>query len=236
MINTTTALYVRTDTPDAESIRRQINNLSTYAKTHGYIVTRTFADDGYDGNSTNRSGFDEMMNAAKNHSISTVMATDGYRLARDIILLRRMIRELSENGIRVILLYEKMDILPPQIHDKENGLDYVLNGDYYIPILFDPGTEDHRAIGKWGRMRQEYLKEYRPGLYTQLLLGGTLHKTLADLDEQAKEMHELLIRRMIEIEGITEVLKEKDPMEWVQRMNNVANRAEEIVKAELIFA
>ena len=132
----------------------------------------------------------------------------------------------------MILLYEKMDILPPQIHDKENGLDYVLNGDYYIPILFDPGTEDHRAIGKWGRMHQEYLKEYRSGLYTRLLLGGTL----ADLDEQAKEMHELLIRQMIEIEDITEVLKEKDPMEWVQRMNNVANRADEIVKAELIFA
>lgn len=236
MINKTTALYVRTDTPDAESIRRQINNLTTYANTHGYIVTRTFADDGCDGNSTNCSGFDEMMNAAKNHSISTVMATDASRLARDIILLRRVIRELSENGTRVILLYEKMDILPPQIHDKENGLDYVLNGDYYIPILFDPGTEDHRAIGKWGRMHQEYLKEYRPGLYTRLLLGGTLHKMLADLDEQANAMHELLIRQMIEIEDITEVLKEKDPMEWVQRMNNVANRADEIVKAELIFA
>lgn len=230
-----TALYVRTDTPDADNIRKQINNLTTYAKTHGFIVTKTFVDDGCTGNSVNRPGFDALMNATQNHNIGTVMVTDGSRLARDIILLRKLIRVLSENGIRVILLYEQMDILPPRIHDKENGLDYVLNGDYYLPMLVKPGEEDKCPIGKWGRMHQEYLKKLRPGFYTRLLLGGTLHEMLADLDEHANKMHELLIKQMKDAEGITEELNGKDQMEWIRRMNNIANRADEIVKAELIF-
>lgn len=230
-----TAIYVRTDIPDAENIRRQIKNLTTYAKAHGFIVTKVFVDDGCTGNSTSRPGFDSLMNASKNYSISTVMVTDGSKLARDIILLRKMIRDLSENGIRVILLYEQMDILPPRIHDKENGLDYVLNDDYYLPMLVKPGLEDKYLIGKWGRMHQEYLKEVRPGFYTRLLLGGSLHKTLADLDEHANEMRELLIKQMKDAEGITEELKGKNQMEWVRRMNSITNRAEEIIKTELIF-
>lgn len=128
-----------------------------------------------------------------------------------------------------------MDVLPRRIHDDDNGLDYVLHGDYYLPVLFDPELEDHRPLGKWGMMRSDYLKEHRPGIYTKLLLGGDLHKHLADLDEQARERHELIVKQMAQAEGVTEHLKMQDQMAWIGRMNNIAARADEIIRTELIF-
>ena len=120
-------------------------------------------------------------------------------------------------------------------YNNENGLWYELQGDYYIPCL-TLGEEDTRLIGRWGRKHLRYLKEYRPVLYTVLLLGGKLSSHLAEIDVRAEEMYDQLMHDMAQKEGITEQLKAKDPMAWVGAMNNIRNVAEEIVNAEVIFA
>ena len=120
-------------------------------------------------------------------------------------------------------------------YNSENGLWYELQGDYYIPCL-TLGEEDTRPIGRWGRKHLRYLKEYRPVLYTVLLLGDKLSDHLAEIDTRATEMYELLMKQLAEKEGINEQLKAKDTMAWVGAMNNIRNVAEEIVNAEVIFA
>ena len=123
--------------------------------------------------------------------------------------------------------------LEPRIHDSRNGLDYVLTDHYYLPALRLP--EDKRLIGRWGRLHREYLKNYRPLLYNELLLSGKLHTILTDLDEQAAERCRLIIQEMVQAEGITEELKASDSMRWVQAMNCIRSRAEEIIQAEMIY-
>ena len=123
-----------------------------------------------------------------------------------------------------------MKELKPRIH--ENGIDYVLVGDYYVPDLTLP--EEHRPIGRWGRLHKSYLKLYRPMLYNELILSGRLHTVLADLNEQAADRLRLIIRQMVEAEGVTEAMKAENQMLWVQSMNSIRSRAEEIIKAELI--
>ena len=124
-----------------------------------------------------------------------------------------------------------MKELKPRIH--ENGMNYVLVGDYYVPDLKLP--EEHRPIGHWGRLHQSYLKQFRPMVYSDLLLSGKLHTVLADLNEQATERCSLIIEQMAEAEGVDEALKASDQMLWVQSMNSIRSRAEEIIKAELIY-
>ena len=126
-----------------------------------------------------------------------------------------------------------MTELKPRIHDECNGLDYVLVGDYYVPDLKLP--EEHRPIGRWGHLHQSYLKQYRPILYNDLLLSGKLHTVLADLNEQAADRLHLIICQMMKAEGVTEAMKEENQMLWVQSMNSIRSRAEEIIKAELIY-
>ena len=126
-------------------------------------------------------------------------------------------------------------LMEKYIYNGNNGLWYELQGDYYIPCL-TLGEEDTRPIGKWGRKHLRYLKEHRPVLYTVLLLGGKLSGHLAEIDARATEMYDLLMKQMAEKEGINEQLKAKDPMAWVGAMNNIRNRVEEIVNAEVIFA
>ena len=120
--------------------------------------------------------------------------------------------------------------LKPNIY--ENGIDYTLSGDCYLPELKLP--EETRPIGRWGRLHRAYLKNSRPLLYNELLLSGRLQTILADLDEQAAERCRLIVRQMAQAEGITEEIKARDPVRWVQAMNSIRSRAEEIVKAELI--
>lgn len=121
------------------------------------------------------------------------------------------------------------------IFDQRNGLWYELQGDYYIPclVLNEVGTS---PIGLWGRKHQQYLKEYRPMLYSDLVLSGRLHSYLADIDTQTRNKLYLLITQLAEKEGINEQLKAQDQIAWVRAMNNIRNRAEEIVNAEIIFA
>jgi len=120
------------------------------------------------------------------------------------------------------------------LHDKNNGLDYVLVGDYYFPALIL--AEDSRPVGRWGRMYKRYLKEHHPARYQVLLLSGRLNSYLADIDAQAEEQLELLAQQMAEREGMNEELKAVNQMEWVRKMNNIRNRAEELVQNNLIFA
>ena len=116
---------------------------------------------------------------------------------------------------------------------QEHGIQYQLEGDYYLPVLELP--EENRPIGRWGRLHKAYLKNHRPILYQSLLLSGKLYTVLADLNEQATERCSLIIRQMAEAEGITEELKANDPMRWVQAMNSIRSRAEEIIQAEMIY-
>ena len=115
----------------------------------------------------------------------------------------------------------------------KNGLNYTLVGDYYLPDLTLP--EEHRPIGKWGRLHRKYLEEHHPIRYNCLVLSGRLWTVLADLNEQAQNRMGCLVERMRASEGVAEGLKETDSMAWVGAMNNIRNRAEEIVLRELIY-
>ena len=112
-------------------------------------------------------------------------------------------------------------------------MQYIRMGDYFIPDLELP--QESRPIGRWGRMCREYLREHKPIQYNCLLLSGKLWTYLADLNEQAQDRLERIIEQMKTDEGISEALKASDPMAWVGAMNNIRNRAEEIILQELIY-
>ena len=116
----------------------------------------------------------------------------------------------------------------------KNGIDYVLVGDYYIPDLKLP--EEERPIGKYGRMHREYLRENHPILFNELALRFQLWTYLADINEQAQERFQVIISQMQKAESVTEKLKKNNQWEWIQRMNSIFNRAEEIVLNELIYS
>lgn len=124
--------------------------------------------------------------------------------------------------------------LKKHIHDSANGLDYTLVNDRYLPNLTVAAPAEH-PTGRWGRLHKMYLKEQHPIRYNQLLLSGELGGYLAKLDKQTEEQLALTIRQMQEAEGVTEALKAADQLEWVRRMNNIRNRAEEIVYNEIVY-
>ena len=113
------------------------------------------------------------------------------------------------------------------------NISYIHTGDYYIPDLKLP--EETRPIGKWGRMHRDYLKEHHPIQFNTLALSGNLWTYLADLNEQAQQRMEILIAQLKSAEGITEALKDTDPIGWTQRVNSIAARAEEIIREEIIY-
>ena len=121
------------------------------------------------------------------------------------------------------------------IYDESNGLWYELRGDYYIPCLTVPAQEE-RPIGIWGQWHLRYIKTERNALYTELLTSGRLNTYLADINEQATEQMLLMTKQMAEREGVTEQLKAQDQLLWVQQMNNIRDRAMEIVNHDLICA
>ena len=122
-----------------------------------------------------------------------------------------------------------------RIYNEQNGLWYEKQGDYYIPCLTLPEKET-QSIGVWGQRHLRYLKQHRKVLYVNLLTSGKLNSHLAEIDKQAEDMFFQLVKQMAEREGVTEQLKVDNQMEWVGRMNNIRNRAKEIVNTELIFA
>lgn len=117
---------------------------------------------------------------------------------------------------------------------EEMGGTYRREGDYLIPNLTLPDTGDY-TIGKYGRMRRTYLKEYHPAFYSTLILDGTLFKHLAEIEQACNERMEVITTSMAKQEGVNEALKAADQMEWVRRMNSIRNRAEEVVLRELVY-
>ena len=126
-----------------------------------------------------------------------------------------------------------MKALKKHIYDEKSGLDYILIGDYYFPVLRLP--EETRPIGRWGRMHREYLEQYYTARYSYLLLSGKLWTYLADLNEQAQERMECMITQMKAAEGVTEELKARDSMAWVGAMINIRSQVEEIILREMIY-
>ena len=124
--------------------------------------------------------------------------------------------------------------LPINIHNGKNGLTYTLHGDYYFPDL-NLSDADKTPLGRYGRMRLNYLQEHRPGLYTRLILSSKLYEHLAEINQTSRHRMEQIIPRLAQAEGVDEKLKAKDQMAWVGQMNNIRQRAEEIILQELIY-
>jgi len=119
------------------------------------------------------------------------------------------------------------------ITDENTGISYTLVDDVYIPNLVS--TDTNYEIGYWGRKHKEYIKQYKPAFYTTLLTQCKLNSYLHDVDVRATEMYDTLVKQLAEQENVTEQLKASDMMLWVQAMNNISNRAREIVCFEIIF-
>ena len=120
------------------------------------------------------------------------------------------------------------------IYDENNGLWYELQGDYYIPCLKLPEQET-KEIGVWGMRHMDYMKQHRKATYNRLSFEGKLNAYLYDVNTQAEKMFFELVNQMQVREGITEQLKAQNQMEWVRRMNNIRQRANEIIYKELIY-
>lgn len=119
--------------------------------------------------------------------------------------------------------------------DDRNGLWYELQGDYYLPCLKLP-EEEQVPIGIWGQRHRRYLKVNHRVRYVNQLTSGKLNGYLADIDRQAEELFERLVKQMAKRGGVTEQLKAANSMEWVRKMNSIRNRAAEITNSELIYA
>lgn len=119
------------------------------------------------------------------------------------------------------------------IFEKIGGA-YTMQGDYRLPNITLP-AEDERPVGVWGQRRLRYLKQHHKVLYYNLLTSGKLHSHLADTEEQAQALFSRLIKEYAEKEGVTEQLKATDQMAWVRRMNNIRERATEVVNSEVVL-
>ena len=117
---------------------------------------------------------------------------------------------------------------------EQNGGTYSTVGDYQIPNLILPDEPEYH-IGIWGQRRLDYLKKHKRGLYTNLLTSGKLNSHLHEIDETAFKQHELIVKQMMAAQGVTEQLKANDMMKWVSVVNNIRNRADEIIRNELIY-
>ncbi|MBS7299012.1 MAG: TnpV protein [Eubacteriales bacterium] len=116
----------------------------------------------------------------------------------------------------------------------ENGIEYVRQGDYYIPNLTVPDEKEYN-IGKYGRLRRTFLKEHHNWLYSTMLMQGTLLKHLAEIDEICNSTLKDMMSKMAEREGVTEQLKATNQMLWVQKVNNIHNCAEEFIMKEYVY-
>lgn len=125
-----------------------------------------------------------------------------------------------------------MNALPSKIHDNQNGLDYTLVGDYYLP---DIEIKASQPLGNYGRARMKYLKEHRPGLYSRLLLSGKMYDDLNEVDAEAQRLLDEVIPQMAAEAGVDEGLKAADPMRWVRMMNAIKAQVEEIICNNVVF-
>ena len=119
--------------------------------------------------------------------------------------------------------------------DERTGIEYRLVGDYYIPNITIPKAIRTGYIGKYGRLKLNYMKKYKISEYTEMLVSNELKSYLLDIEDECKEKLDILIKQMEEKENVTEELKAINQIEWVQKMNNIKNRAEEIILNEFIY-
>ena len=138
------------------------------------------------------------------------------------------------NALGIIKMKDEVKTMNKHITDEKTGISYTLHGDYYLPNLALP-PEEKQPIGVWGRRHLQYLRQSKQVVYAILLTSGKLNSYLANIDKQAEEMFSQLVKQMAECEGADEKLKEETQMEWVRRMNNIRNRALDVVNADLIF-
>ena len=129
---------------------------------------------------------------------------------------------------------DKENFMKKYITDENTGISYTLVGDVYIPNLVS--TDTNYKIGYWGRKHKEYIKQYKPAFYITLLTQCELNSYLHDVDLRATEMYDTLVKQLAKQESVTEKLKATDMMLWVQKMNNIRNRATEIVNNKLIYS
>ena len=127
-----------------------------------------------------------------------------------------------------------MSTMNTKIQDQKNGLTYTLCGDYYFLNLQLSSTEK-TPLGHCGRMRLNYLREHRPGLYARLILSSKLYEHLAEIDQTTPQRMEQIISLMARSESVDEKLKAKDQITWGSRMNSIRQRAEEIILQEPIY-
>lgn len=115
----------------------------------------------------------------------------------------------------------------------ENGIHYRLHGDFYFPDFTDPG--ELGSLGKWADMHLAFMKEHQTHAYVEMLFADKLVSYLQDFNEQAEERFQRIIEQMTQAEGVTEQLKAKDQLAWVQKMNEIAGRAKEAVLTEMVY-
>lgn len=125
--------------------------------------------------------------------------------------------------------------LKEKIVDERTEIEYRLVGDYYIPNITIPTARRTGNIGKYGRLKLNYMKKYKIPEYTEMLLSNELKSYIMDIEDECKEKIDILIKQMAEKENVTEELKTNNQLEWVTRMNNIKNRAEEIVLNEVMY-
>lgn len=128
---------------------------------------------------------------------------------------------------------DKENFMKKYITDENTGISYTLVGDVYIPNLVS--TDTNYEIGCWGRKHKEYIKQYKPAFYTTLFTQCKLNSYLHDVDVRAAEMYDTLVKQLAKQEGITEHLKANDMLVWIQAMNNISNRAREIVYKKIVY-
>ena len=124
-------------------------------------------------------------------------------------------------------------MMKKHIYDESNGLSYILHGDYYLPDL--AVNEGEPTYGKYGMLRKQFLKDYRPARYQYLVMTGELTGHLNQVDQDAREQVEILVKQMAEKQSVTEQLKMQDQMKWVGLMNNINICAEEIVLQGIVY-
>ena len=146
------------------------------------------------------------------------------------ILIKSSIAVQCARQKRILLIKEQK--IKRFIHNETNGLDYELVGNYYLPCLKAPESP---KVGRFGLLYLYYLRNHKKVTYSGLLLSGKLNEYVESIDRQAKEMFSRLVEKMTQAEGVTEQLKGTDQMAWVGAMNNIRNRAEEIVRQDLIL-
>lgn len=117
----------------------------------------------------------------------------------------------------------------------KKSISYRTVGDYLIPNLVLPPEEANVTLGKWGMMHKTHLEKHKKALFSSLLIQGKLYQHCAEIENQARDMFDTLVKQMKNAEGVTEQLKEENQMEWIQRMGNIEARAREVVCEELIY-